>query len=307
MRMDTGFTCWPSLEAYAKLFPSKRFPGLFYYDYSLSEKIDKPILILIHGLGDEADSWRHIIPLLGRGGYRVLALDLPGFGRSTVPCRSSMANNRDAVIELVKSVSENSAQRFVLIGSSMGATIAEAAILAMDALGDNPINSLVLLDGCIPMEPAGSPAIILTVLPVSGKRWYRSFRSNPEKAWQSLFSYYADIHSLSQKDQDFLRKRVMDRVCSTSQERAYFSSLRSLIFQSMRSSYYRRIGSWPGKIALVWGEKDMIMPRAVADSFVKLRGNNNTTLSVIPGAGHLPHQEKPAETAKAILEIINEK
>jgi pimeloyl-ACP methyl ester carboxylesterase len=303
--MDNTFTCWPSLEAYAKLFPSKRFPGLFYYDYNSSAEAGKPILILIHGLGDEADSWRHIIPLLGAKGYRVLALDLPGFGRSTVPCRSSMANLRDSVLELIKSVSENPAQRFVLIGSSMGASIAEAAALALDTTQENPIQALVLMDGCIPMENAGSPAIILSVLPFTGKRWYRSFRTNPEKAWQSLFSYYADIHSLGQTDQDFLRKRVMDRVCSTSQERGYFSSLRSLIFQSMRSSYYRRIGTWPGKITLIWGEKDMIMPKVNADSFIRLRGSNSTGLSVIPGAGHLPHQEKPAETAKVILEFLS--
>jgi pimeloyl-ACP methyl ester carboxylesterase len=38
-------------------------------------------LLLVHGLGDEADSWRHVLlPLAER--YHVVAPDLPGFGRS---------------------------------------------------------------------------------------------------------------------------------------------------------------------------------------------------------------------------------
>ena len=299
LNTDTAFKCWPSLEPLAKILPSKQFPNLFYYDYNPQNHSGKPVLILIHGLGDEADSWRHMIYALGDGGFRVLALDLPGFGRSAMNKRSSVRRHRDAVLELAETVSENTGQRFILIGSSMGAAIAEAAALASDR-----IKALVLMDGCIPMETAGSHQILLMALPFIGKKWYRSFRNDPERAWHSLFSYYADIQALGKEDQDFLRKRVMDRVRSTSQERGYFSSVRSMIFQSLRASYYSQIGSWPGKIALVWGEKDGIMPLNIAESFIKLRGNNITELSVIRGAGHLPHQEKPAETAEAILAFL---
>jgi len=85
--------CWPSLAPYGKTL-SMRGGELFYYD---SEKdtdskgnadsagdadSDKPTLILIHGLGDEADTWRHVFPILAEAGYRVIAPDLPGFGRS---------------------------------------------------------------------------------------------------------------------------------------------------------------------------------------------------------------------------------
>ncbi len=46
----------------------------------------KPPVLLLHGLGDEADTWRHVLPLL-QPDYRVLAPDLPGFGRSDKPRR----------------------------------------------------------------------------------------------------------------------------------------------------------------------------------------------------------------------------
>jgi len=302
--MDTFFKIWPSLETYAKLFPSKRFPGLFYYDYDSqsASRSGKPVLILIHGLGDEADTWRHLIPLLSAAGYRTLALDLPGFGRSPVSRYSSLGRHRDAVLELAEAVSgTDNKQEIVFIGSSMGAVVAEAAALAANAPA---IKALVLMDGCIPAQYPGSAQIFFSALPFTGKKWYRSFRNNPQKAWQSLTSYYADINSLPETDKEFLRGRVMDRVLSPSQERGYFSSLRSMIFQSLRSSYYRRIRDWPGKIALIWGKEDLMMPRSVAQSFIKLRGEKTTEFTLISGAGHLPHQEKPAETAEAILAFL---
>ena len=40
--------------------------------------------VLVHGLGGFAESWRHNMPELARHG-RVIALDLPGFGRSGKP------------------------------------------------------------------------------------------------------------------------------------------------------------------------------------------------------------------------------
>lgn len=50
-------------------------------------------LILIHGLQDEADTWRHVFePLAQR--YRVIAPDLPGFGRSDKPQKSKKKLNK---------------------------------------------------------------------------------------------------------------------------------------------------------------------------------------------------------------------
>lgn len=44
-----------------------------------------PPVVLLHGLGLSAGSWRPHLPLLAAAGFRVLAPDLPGFGRSAPP------------------------------------------------------------------------------------------------------------------------------------------------------------------------------------------------------------------------------
>jgi 2-hydroxy-6-oxonona-2,4-dienedioate hydrolase len=41
-----------------------------------------PVVVLVHGLGVSADYWVRMAPPIAAAGYRVLAPDLPGFGRS---------------------------------------------------------------------------------------------------------------------------------------------------------------------------------------------------------------------------------
>ncbi len=46
---------------------------------------DGPVVVLAHGFPELAYSWRHQIPALAAAGYRVLAPDQRGYGRSTRP------------------------------------------------------------------------------------------------------------------------------------------------------------------------------------------------------------------------------
>ena len=45
------------------------------------------VVVLVHGLGLSAGCWRPHLPELARAGHRVVAPDLPGFGRSEGPLR----------------------------------------------------------------------------------------------------------------------------------------------------------------------------------------------------------------------------
>jgi pimeloyl-ACP methyl ester carboxylesterase len=44
-----------------------------------------PAVVLCHGFPELAFSWRHQIPVLATNGYRVIAPDMRGFGRSSIP------------------------------------------------------------------------------------------------------------------------------------------------------------------------------------------------------------------------------
>ena len=97
----------------------------------------------------------------------------------------------------------------------------------------------------------------------------------------------------------------MARVESLTQERAFFQTQRSLVraFMTASSRFAREIRAFEGKILLIWGEMDKIIPISSTGAFRALR--DDIELKIIPGAGHLPQQEKPEETARLIMNFVD--
>jgi pimeloyl-ACP methyl ester carboxylesterase len=287
---------WPALAPLSRELRRGDKETIFYYDTRTAASPPgdaKPVIILIHGLGDDADSWRRLIPLLS-GTFRVLAPDLPGFGRSAASGRAGIKRHVAAVLALLAETGPA-----ILAGNSMGALVAEEAAMTRPDL----VRALVLLDGGIPTAAALDRGFLLMALPFAGKKWYRAFRADHERAWQSLFGYYADIMSLPEADRRFLRERAIARVESSSQERAYFASLRSLILHSAFHSgrLARFLSGFPGKLLIIWGAEDTVLPPESSRPIRELRPD--AAFNRISGAGHLPHQEKPEETAAVILQF----
>jgi pimeloyl-ACP methyl ester carboxylesterase len=54
-------------------------------ELNVVEEGEGPLVVLCHGFPELAYSWRHQIPALAQAGYRVIAPDMRGFGKSSVP------------------------------------------------------------------------------------------------------------------------------------------------------------------------------------------------------------------------------
>ena len=81
----------------------------------------KRCFVLVHGMGGRWQHWLESIPALAEHG-RVLALDLPGFGRSEPPAAgTSLDGFADAAAALARQLG---VERVVLAGHSMGGPIA---------------------------------------------------------------------------------------------------------------------------------------------------------------------------------------
>jgi pimeloyl-ACP methyl ester carboxylesterase len=294
---------WPSLAEKACCLKLNAGDTIFYFDTAAPPTggaiNDTPIMVLIHGLGDEAESFRHLIPLLSSRGFRVLALDLPGFGRSIVNGKISVKNHANAVLKLIEAVIGPDGSKVFLAGNSLGAMVAETVVLKKPEL----IQGLILIDGSIPGGPSNPGFLVLLKLLLS-RKWYRAYREDPEGAWASLYPYYADLDGMPSEDREFLRQRVMSRVESSSQEHAFFATQRSIVrtFITASSRFASGIQKYKGRILLIWGEKDRIIPLSSSEAFMKLR--SDIELHVISGAGHLPQQEKPEETAQIMANFI---
>lgn len=110
---------------------------------------DFPTIIFIHGASLDHSCW----PLQSRWfawhGYGVLAIDLPGHGRSPGPALSSVDEMADCVVDLLDAVGSSQP---VLVGHSMGAAVAlEAAARLGKGAGRL---ALLGVSEAIPVHPA---------------------------------------------------------------------------------------------------------------------------------------------------------
>lgn len=285
---------WPLLEAHARRVALPRSGvSLFLYDTGPAETAP---LVLIHGLGNEADTWRHVIPRLASR-FRVIALDLPGFGRSDKPRRAyTVPFFCDTLIELLDALG---IARTGLVGHSLGAVIAHFAALQRP----DRVERLVLVDGGL-LAPSQKldVATLLFLMPGVGEGLYRRFQKDADAAYRSLEPYYAHLDGLPESERAFLYRRVNERVADDAQRRAFFSAFRRLALWLPRQQggLRERLANLAVPTLVVWGEADRVNP--VANGRALAEAQPSARLVVVPGAGHNVQEEQPQAVAQAILE-----
>ena len=102
-----------------------------------------PPVILVHGLGGFAESWRHTLAGLSQQAS-VYALDLPGFGQSGKPFREYSLDFFAAALEEFRATLELT--RPALVGHSLGGAVVAAYALAHRA----KVDRLVLVGAVVP-------------------------------------------------------------------------------------------------------------------------------------------------------------
>jgi pimeloyl-ACP methyl ester carboxylesterase len=287
---------WPALEPYAS---QVRLPvsdlTLFCYDAGPE---DAPPLLLVHGLGDEADTWRHLISPLSAS-YRVLAPDLPGFGRSDKPKRSyTLAFFQEVMSEFL---AELGIESVTLAGHSLGAAIVHAMALASPVGEQRRVQRLVLLDGSLVTRSRPlDRGTLLFLVPGLGEWLYNRLRRDPEAAYESLGAYFGHLDRLPVEDREFLFQRVNERVWSDGQRRAFFSTLRHLARDVPRQQkeLAARLAGLATPTLVIWGELDQLNPPENGRATVELQPEARFVL--VSGAGHNVHQENPQAVLKAM-------
>ena len=85
---------------------------------------DGPLLLLLHGFPECADSWRATMPVLAAAGYRVVAPDQRGYGSTDKPLGVA-AYRIDVLADDVVAIADALGhERFVLIGHDWGGIVA---------------------------------------------------------------------------------------------------------------------------------------------------------------------------------------
>jgi len=285
---------YPGLEAYSQAIDLPR-NGLRLFYYAAGDP-SQPAALLVHGLGDEADTWRHlIVPLSAR--WRIIAPDLPGFGRSEKPKRAyTLAFLQSCLFEVLDILA---VQQVVLVGHSLGGMLVQGMAL------EQPLRAsgLALIDGALLTRPQRlNSQLLLFLMPGLGEWLYTRLRSNPQAAYDSLRAYYANMDSLPQTERDFLFQRVNQRVWSDGQRRAYFSVFRHMVasISGLQKGLPARLALLHTPTLILWGEQDRINPPESGLALAQIQPDAKWAL--IPRAGHMPHQERASEVIGALIQ-----
>lgn len=103
-----------------RVFKSER---LLYVAVDSGSK-DKPVIVLLHGIAATSKSWDYLVDDLDVKKYRIIALDMLGFGESPKPlmCKYSVEDHVVYVHRTLKNLGVKAP--FTLAGHSMGSIIA---------------------------------------------------------------------------------------------------------------------------------------------------------------------------------------
>jgi pimeloyl-ACP methyl ester carboxylesterase len=143
---------------------------LHYLDYTAGHHPGGDVFVLAHGLGGRWQHWSQNIPALGQRG-RVIAVDLPGFGRSRpLPGRYSIEAFADAIAELCRQLRLPPA---VFLGHSLGGPLAVRFATRHPALA----RAIVLV--------AGTVDVFAETL--GGRRLGRNLRRHPQTVASTCF------------------------------------------------------------------------------------------------------------------------
>ncbi|WP_329246934.1 alpha/beta hydrolase [Actinoallomurus sp. NBC_01490] len=117
----------------------------------LVEQGTGPLVLLVHGFPECWYSWRHQLPALAAAGYRAVAIDVRGYGRSSRPEDTAAYRMLELVEDNVAVVHALGERTAVIVGHDWGATIAaDSALVRPDVF-----RAVGLLS--VPYAPRGGP------------------------------------------------------------------------------------------------------------------------------------------------------
>ena len=163
------------------------------YAYTGSKPFDPalPCLVLLHGALHDHSVWTLLARWFANHGFGVLALDLPGHGRSAGPPLASVEDAADRVLALLDAAG---VQQAAVAGHSMGALIGlETAARAPDR-----ITRLLMLGTAYPMKVSDALFTAARDQPLQAIRMVNNFSISTTAAKPSYPGPGAWLHGSNQ-------------------------------------------------------------------------------------------------------------
>ena len=266
-------------------------------------------VVFIHGLGSSGYmEWRQTLESVAVR-HRVLAPDLPGYGRTDKP------RARYTVPFFARFVRrymvERNLRSAALVGASLGGRIALEVALGEPRL----VRKLVLVNTLglgRPNVSAAQFAYGLVTLPRVGEAVMNlardALRWAPPRMIRRVAGRYAGVSTdLEKTMDDAYLSDLREMYGADGFHDAYLSTVRSLINPRAlfggQHDVTRRLNELKIPVQLIWGADDPLFPIAHASRAQSLM--KHARLAIIDGAGHTPQAEKPAEFNRVLHQFLD--
>jgi pimeloyl-ACP methyl ester carboxylesterase len=249
-----------------------------------------PALVLVHGLSGCWQNWLEQIPRFARH-HRVLALDLPGFGRSPLPPWDiSIPRYGELLDGFCRTLNVHSS---TLVGNSMGGFIsAEAAIAQPDW-----VEKLVLVSAAgitharMRKEPAEMAARMAAAAAPLALRFQAGSLQRPRMRWAAFRGVF---HAPQRMRPELLWEQYHGAMGAP----GFLPAVQTLVGYDFTD----RLENVAVPTLIVWGRNDRIVPPADAQGYAKHLSNSRVV--IFDQCGHCPQLERPLRFNRLLEEFL---
>lgn len=252
-------------------------------------------LVLLHGFADNVATWNRVVPRLAVE-HKVIAIDLPGFGGSA---RSWTRPLLPGYVDVVRDVlaAEGVTGPVSLMGNSMGAVVSLLFAMQYPDRADH----VVLID-----MPALRTVPRLWRLAMSRPAELAlraGLRGLPNGTAQfGLGWFYAQFATARSGRLDpFARASFVSPYLSRERVSSLLPLGRVLMGELRTANLASLVATITVPTLIVFGSRDLLTPARVLR---RLDGPGGAV--VLPGCGHCPQIDRPAELLSAVLPFLSE-
>jgi pimeloyl-ACP methyl ester carboxylesterase len=240
-------------------------------------------VLLVHGYGASSASWLPVISMLAER-FHVIALDLPGFGRSDKRAGdyspAALADVLAAVLD------EKRVARAHVLGHSWGSSV----VLAFALRHRDRLDKLAVVSGWMYDEQL-YPLMRWTRAPGGDALYAMFYRQN---IGERMYLNFHDPSRLSQEVVDEVERSMYKPGALA----AAVAAARGMRFAE---SEYHRIDA---PTLVLWGRDDRVARLPFGERLA--RDLPRARLVVLPRCGHIPMWECTGETAAALRDFLTE-
>ena len=257
------------------------------------EKGSGQVILLLHGFAESRFTWRYLASGLAPE-YRVISLDLKGFGESPKP-KDGRYSIYDQAMAVQAFIEEHQLKNITLVGHSFGGGVALALTLMAEKKSSWQVDRLILLGA------AGYKQNLPSMLqnlnrPLIGRIGVYLMPAYYQAIKGYEFAFYDNkkipATGVAESAKNFSRQ---------GSRYVFLHTARQLIPDDI-DEISRRYSTIKQPTLLIWGDKDRIIPRRYGHRLQK--DLPNSRLEILPNVGHMTQEEAPEKVLSLIRDFM---